>query len=185
MEAGRRDGLLGQTQRKTHTAMGEAQMSASCAPVSLTPVLTGDRKRTTWPLHTRWVVLPERNPELRDPKCFIRGTPAFGCGGNTVCVFQSWSLHQHTWKESPAQRAVSVSLIRHQECQRPVATCLPRIFLLLRLIDAGTAPDCPLVSVRSFSLWASLLSLFHLPFLFPLRKPISVYLIFWYFQISF
>lgn len=135
------------------------------------------------PAHPWWVVLQERNPELRKPKCFIMGTPAFGCGGKyCLCLPKLVTLNKDTWKGSPEQRAVSVSLIRHSEMQE---TCdkLPRIVALPQSCWhcswASPGVSAVICTVGFFSQFIKL------AFLFPLRKPISVYLIFWYFQISF
>lgn len=126
------------------TAVGEARISASFAPILLTPVLIEGTKRTERHLHTQaMVVLQERNPELRESKSLITGVPAF-CSGQKHCIFQSCSLFKYAWKGS-ASKTEGSSLIRHSERQEThgkVSPCLPA---------PHTAPEHPPTSTQPLS----------------------------------
>ena len=112
-------GLLGQRQRTVYThSHGISQNVSIFAPVSLTPFLIrGHKEGHVILAHTQWVVLQDRNPELREPKSFITGMPAFGSGGKYyLCLLKLLTTHAYLRGESRT-KAANASLTRYSGIQ--------------------------------------------------------------------
>ena len=87
-------------------------------------VLTSDAKSPRWILHTQWVVLQERNLDVKGPESFIMGVnmPEFcfkeryylhllilssALEGDIIPIFQGCSLYKYPWKCILEQKIVT------------------------------------------------------------------------------